>query len=1039
MSKQKDFVPGGLGYVANGAGGLVVLLGSVVILGWFTNSTLLVQLQPQWVPMQFNTALGFVLCGAGLLFLNFRQRQMAAACGGLALGLGLLTLLQYLFDLDFGIDRLFLDPGITTNTIYPGRMAQATALSHLLSGLGLVLSCLRLPPKRQAMIYGLLGIIIAAIGIGTLFGYLLGRETPFAWSHLTYMAVHTAAGFFVLGIGIFAFGLRGTWVKGRWPKWIPTIVGIGFATLALSLWQALLALEQQQARHVVARQVAVLENDISIIMSQQILALEHMARRWEQQGGIPYAFWTADAAHYIEHNLGLQALSWLDACLHVRWTEPLQGNQAAKDLYLPFEPRRAQALETARLKRVATATRNIELVQGGKAIIVYIPLYIDDRFDGFIGGVFRIDKLLAPMITGLAKEDFGLALFEGNEEVYRRVEPGTVYEPSLSQDQMFGIANLDWRLHLQPSQALLAKLSSPLPLIALIVGLLLALLMALSIHFSQAVKRRADTLVTLNRELAAENKKRKKTEQSLKESELWQRGIFDAIEEGVMVTTPEGVIASMNPACRAILGYSQAEIAGQPTALVHVDQDHAVAFSELIKAAFDKGGAARFEFELKRKNGEVFSSEHTVSLITDAQGEAVGLVSTLTDITARKQTEAELRRHREHLQELVANQTRDLMEVNVRLHQEIGEHQHTEETLAEREQYLQAIFDNMQEGVIVTTEVGMIESANPAALAMFGYDAEQLLGKDEIILMQAPDRNLHTRALKRYLEEDADHQTKGVVGGGHREVAAVRADGTIFQMSLALDEMWLAGQRRFIAILRDISEQNRARQALEDSRKQMRELAVHLQTARETERVRIARDVHDELGQVLTALNMDAHWMSKHIPDEQVELQQKNLSMLSVINIAIGSVQRITSELRPAMLDELGLGPAIQWYLDEFQQRTGIECESVVDFDDMQLDPGRATTVFRILQEALTNVTRHAGASRISLGIRRGDGHLEMRLSDNGRGVTPSEINREDAFGLLGMKERALASGGKVEIEGQRNEGTTVSLHLPLDSHSAGV
>ena len=1167
-TEQRDFANDVLVYVAKAAGGLVILLGGIVLMGWFIESAPLVQLRPQLVPMQFNTALGFVFCGAGLLFLIYGRRQLAMSCGVFSLALGLLTVLEYLYGLDFGIDQFFLEPFTAVKTTYPGRMAQATALAFILSGLGLVIASLKLPLKWRAMACGLLGTIIAAIGVGTLFGYLLGRNTPFDWSHLTYMAVHTALGFFLLGMGMLAFCLRAASMKRRLPNWISAVVSIGLAALAISLWQLLLTYEQMQIRQITANQAINLGAEVQRTINQQVLAMERMARRWEDQGGTPAALWKLDAERYLQHQPSLQAVAWVDPSMHLRWIEPLLGNERAKDLYLGFESRRKQALETARLKRVTTSTRNIELVQGGKAILVYAPLYIDDRFDGYIGGVFRIHTLFKSLVTSQANKGYGLVLYEDDEEIYRHVEPGAVYEPSTSQEQKIGVLNLNWRLSLQPSKALLTELKSPLPLIALMVGLLLALLMALAVHFAQTARRRADSLLTLNQQLADENEERRRIEQSLEESGLWMQGIFNALEEGVMVVDPERMVTNINPACQAILGYSSEKIAGQSTEMLHVDHEHYVEFGERIRAAFEQGETAHFEFETKRKNGEIFPSEHTVSLLKSDSGETLGIVSVLRDITERKQAEAELQRHREHLEELVEDRTSELEDANIKLLEEIAEHKRTEAALFEHEQYLQSMFDNMQEGVITTDEDLKIETANPAALAMLGYDLKQLVGQNANIFMPAPDRAPHAQQVKRYLRQDSNQQTRSALRTGPREVTAVRADGTELEMSIALGEMSLAGQRRFIALIKDVTERNKseealkqseeqfrqtvelspiptvitdqegnvehfnrkfvelfgwttddvrtpeewwkaaypdevyrnkvqsawqeavesrneenteiepqqwtltckngekreveyrmariaanrsvitmdditerklAQQALEHSQIQLRQLANHLQTIREEERTRIARDVHDEIGQVLTALNMDVHWLYERISDKENDTQSKVLSMTSLIATAIASVQRITSELRPAMLDELGLASAIQWSVEEFQERTGIKCKVSVSVEDMQLDPGRATAVFRILQEALTNVIRHSEASEVELDIHRGDGHLEMRIKDNGQGISPSAASADNAFGLLGMKERALSFGGRVEIEGRSGEGTTVFLHLPLSNQSKGA
>ncbi|HED15987.1 MAG TPA: PAS domain S-box protein, partial [Gammaproteobacteria bacterium] len=229
-AQQNDFTFDWIKYVVVAAGGLTLLLGGIVLIGWYTQSTFLVQVRPEFVPMQYNTALAFIFCGTALIALVYRYSRLVLLCGGLSIGLSLLTLLQYILGLNLGIDQLFMESIIVVKTVYPGRMAQITAFSHLIYGIGLVIACGVVGSKWHDVLNGLLGTIVAAIGMGTLFGYLLGAETPYGWSYLTYMAVHTAFGFVLLGLGLFIFAIHKGLREGRRPTWISVAVGIGVAT-----------------------------------------------------------------------------------------------------------------------------------------------------------------------------------------------------------------------------------------------------------------------------------------------------------------------------------------------------------------------------------------------------------------------------------------------------------------------------------------------------------------------------------------------------------------------------------------------------------------------------------------------------------------------------------------------------------------------------------------------------------------------------------------------------------------------------------------
>jgi signal transduction histidine kinase len=215
------------------------------------------------------------------------------------------------------------------------------------------------------------------------------------------------------------------------------------------------------------------------------------------------------------------------------------------------------------------------------------------------------------------------------------------------------------------------------------------------------------------------------------------------------------------------------------------------------------------------------------------------------------------------------------------------------------------------------------------------------------------------------------------------------------------------------------------------ARLQLRDLASHLQTAREEERACVARAIHDELGQALTVLKIDLSWLAKRLPADRPNLEQKVSAMSEVIDATIQSVRHVATKLRPGLLDDLGLAAAMEWQAQEFTERTGIGNELHLRDGDITLDRDLATALFRIYQETLTNVARHARATAI--GIRLEDQPEELVLSvwDNGRGIAPSEAASPKSLGLIGMRERAAAWGGTVAIEGVSGCGTTVTVRVP--------
>lgn len=194
----------------------------------------------------------------------------------------------------------------------------------------------------------------------------------------------------------------------------------------------------------------------------------------------------------------------------------------------------------------------------------------------------------------------------------------------------------------------------------------------------------------------------------------------------------------------------------------------------------------------------------------------------------------------------------------------------------------------------------------------------------------------------------------------------------------------------------------------------------------------MARQIHDELGQSLSALHLDVAWLRARLPDDDVVLAEKMRSMAALIETSIGRVRNLATELRPAVLDSLGLLAAIEWETQQFTRRTGIPCVHELPPDPPAVDADRSTDVFRILQEALTNVARHAGAREVLVSLRFRRNELLLSVSDNGRGITAAEIANPQALGLVGIRERALLWDGAVEWRARDGGGTVVDLRLPL-------
>jgi PAS domain S-box-containing protein len=234
-----------------------------------------------------------------------------------------------------------------------------------------------------------------------------------------------------------------------------------------------------------------------------------------------------------------------------------------------------------------------------------------------------------------------------------------------------------------------------------------------------------------------------------------------------------------------------------------------------------------------------------------------------------------------------------------------------------------------------------------------------------------------------------------------------------------------------LGISRDITERKKAEEELQNSQKELRALSARLQSVREEERAKIAREIHDDLGQALTSLKLDSAWVMKNLLPDQTALKDKLQAMGKRIDQTVRSVRRLSTELRPRILDDFGLVAALEWQAQEFEKKTGLRCRFRSSLQRPDPDPDRSVAIFRIFQETLTNVVRHSGAQKVEAALRKEKKGLRLTIRDNGRGISEEEISRTKSLGLVGMRERAILFGGELTIQGKPGKGTTVILKIP--------
>ena len=350
---------------------------------------------------------------------------------------------------------------------------------------------------------------------------------------------------------------------------------------------------------------------------------------------------------------------------------------------------------------------------------------------------------------------------------------------------------------------------------------------------------------------------------------------------------------------------------------------------------------------------------------------------------------------------------------------DVTERKRAEEALRESEERLRSLSNAALEGIMVHDR-GLILDANPAFAQLFGYARpEELVGRNGLEIMIA----LESRAR---IQEGSHKQNRGLV-----ELTCIRKDGTRFLAETDSRSARYFGRDVSIVSCRDVTERKRAQEELQRSLDQLRALTARLQRVREEESKRLAREIHDQVGQALTALRFDVTSLLGELPGGAQPWSTKAASLVKLVEETIDTVRQISSQLRPSMLDHLGLAATVEWVVEDFGTRTGIKHDLNLPAEDIVTDPERATAIYRILQELLTNVARHARATEVFVQLQRTNRDLILLVRDNGKGMPAEKLSAKESLGILGMHERALAFGGELVFSSAPGEGTSVKVRIP--------
>ncbi len=473
-----------------------------------------------------------------------------------------------------------------------------------------------------------------------------------------------------------------------------------------------------------------------------------------------------------------------------------------------------------------------------------------------------------------------------------------------------------------------------------------------------------------------------KENRALKEQlELLNYCLDTLLFDGVTILDKEGKIAYVNKTKAERIGYTKGELIGIKPIEIVAERDLSRYVDEFEKALYKREIPNFFEYTVKHKNGKEIPMEIKFTVLYDREGEAIGAIGVSRDITYQRRIE---------------------------------------QRLLESEEKYRLIFESTGTAMLTTSCDGTILLVNKEFEKLSGYSKEELSGKKKIndfIKSGLPRTNsLSDSYPKRY------------------ECLFINRSGK--KKNLIVVENLISTERAKIISLMDITKNKKILKKLKEYQKQTKNLSTHLQNVIEQERTKLAHEIHDGLGQELTALKIQLSLLtSKLSPGEDALLSKVN-SMINLVDDILNEARDISLSLSPVVLDHFGLEAAIRGFVEDFQKNTGIRCHLEYDFACNLPGNEYSLAIFRILQELMTNTALHSGASQADIKLTKIDNSLHLKFRDNGKGIPKSKIFSSNSFGLLGMRERVLFWGGSIKIKGKKNRGTEVTIRLPLPSNN---
>lgn len=452
-------------------------------------------------------------------------------------------------------------------------------------------------------------------------------------------------------------------------------------------------------------------------------------------------------------------------------------------------------------------------------------------------------------------------------------------------------------------------------------------------------------------------------------------------EYAIFLIDVHGNILSWNQGAALIKGYTEQEIIGKNIAIFYTNQDQKKKLPQKNLQSAKENGSYECEGWRIKKDGSQFWADIVITALYNKKNVLIGFLKITREVTERKNQEDKFK----------------------------------------------GLIETCPDAIIICNKNGNIEIINRQTELLFGFKRSELIGNPVEILVPENNREKHRQHRKKYVQMPKTRPMGEIL-----DLYAKKKDGSIFPVEISLAPLKINGNTWISAVIRDITERKKLNDNLKKTNEDLRMLATKIQNVKEEERTAIAREIHDELGQRLTALKIDISWILKKMGKEKIEIRQKSDEILKMLDGTIKIIRKISADLRPSILDDLGLIEALKWYGIDFEKRTGIKVKFQSAIADFVLPNEIATGIFRIYQESLTNVARHADAKNVNANIGFTDSKITLTITDDGKGFDARKIAEKKTLGLLGIGERALLMGGECKIKSSPGQGTTVIVTIHL-------